>query len=72
MESGHLIEEVARRDSAVTAIRHVLADIAAGHYAPPAAVVSGLASALDAALDAYADAFSRDESGAQERTTRHT
>ena len=56
MELGAFADEVARRDSAVTAIRHVLQDLAAERYAVPLEVVRGLAAALDDALDAYADA----------------
>ena len=38
----------------MTAIRHVLQDVADGRYAVPPDVVAGLAVALDDVLDVYA------------------
>ena len=54
LESACFAEEVARRDSAVTALRNVLEDVAAGRYLLPATAVVGLAVARDDALDRYA------------------
>ena len=54
MESVGFVDEMARRDSAVTAIRHVLEGVAEGRLVVSESVVAGLAVALDAALDAYA------------------
>jgi hypothetical protein len=54
-DSGVLAEEVKGRDSAVTAIRHVLPGVAAEHSVVPSEVVAGLGLALDQALDAYAE-----------------
>jgi hypothetical protein len=61
VESAGFADEVARRDSAVTAIRHVLQDVATERYAIPADVVAGLGVALDQALAAYAEASSEPE-----------
>jgi hypothetical protein len=44
----------------VTAIRHVLEQIALGELVVTSSVVAGLGFALDLALDAYADAAARD------------
>ncbi len=52
--SRRFTDEVARRDSAVTAILHVLEEIASGRILVSESVVAGLEVALDGALDAYA------------------
>jgi hypothetical protein len=52
--TGDFVDETARRDSAVTAIRHVLEEIAEERLVVAKSVVAGLAVALEAALDAYA------------------
>lgn len=54
MDSDHFNDEIARRHRAVTAIRHVLKDVAAGRYAVPVRVRRGLEVALDSGLALYA------------------
>jgi hypothetical protein len=54
VERDHFSDEIARRDSAVTAIRHVLRGVAEGRYRIPSSVLCGLGAALDDALEVYA------------------
>lgn len=61
MESGHFADQIARRDGAVTALRHVLSDIAGRRYEVAGSVLDGLGEALDLALDAYKAAAAEDE-----------
>ena len=61
MESTAKAIENGAHDSGVTAIRHVLQDVAAERYVVAAGVVAGLAVALDQALDMYADAVATED-----------
>lgn len=56
VENARASDEVARRDGAVTALRHVLMDVAEDRYVVPASIVEGLEAALDGALERFRQA----------------